>query len=60
MAMMNARNPRPVRPCIDSTRARRVRGMARPKVPTVAPNSDRIRTHSIIEPSWFPHVPLIL
>ena len=29
-------------------------------IATMAPNSDRMRTHSSIEPSWFPHTPEIL
>ena len=36
------------------------RGSARPNRATSAPKIARMRTHSSIEPSWFPHTPEIL
>ena len=57
---MNNRKPAPIMPCTASTRARNSRGKLVPKSATAAPHSARISTQSSIEPSWFPHTPLIL
>ena len=57
---MNSRKAAPIEPCTASTFAFSSRGRLLPKVATAAPNSDRISTHSTIEPSWFPHTPEIL
>lgn len=57
--MTNAMKPAEIRPSTPSTRERRLVGMLLPNAPTVAPQSDRIRHQSRIDPSWFPQVPVI-
>ncbi len=49
-----------MRPCTASTLARSRSGRLAPKVATSALKKDRMSSHSIIEPSWFPHTPEIL
>ncbi|MNW18620.1 hypothetical protein D3C71_2182620 [compost metagenome] len=54
---MNSRKPTPIIPWTEMTRAFSEGGRLRPKIPTAAPNAVSMTTHSIIEPSWFPHTP---
>ncbi len=57
---MNRMKATAIHDCTASTLAFSVIGRLPPNTATSAPNSARIRTHSSIEPSWFPHTPLIL
>ena len=57
---MNSRKATLISPCTASALARSVRGSERPNRATSAPKIARIRTHSSIEPSWFPQTPEIL
>ena len=56
---VNSRKPPETRPSTPSTRARREEGRLWPKAATVAPQSESMKHHSTIEPSWFPQVPVI-
>ena len=57
---MNSKNAAAIHACTPSTLALSVAGRLPPNSATSAPNSARISTHSSIEPSWFPHTPVIL
>ena len=57
---MKSRKAEPIQPCTASTRARSALGRFVPKPATSAPKKERISTHRSIEPSWFPHTPVIL
>ncbi len=57
---IKAKNATPIAACTPSTRARSVGGSDWPNHAAQAPNSATISTHSSMDPSWFPHVPLIL
>ena len=57
---MNRMKATAIQDCTASTLALSVAGRLPPNIATSAPNSARISTHSSIEPSWFPHTPLIL
>jgi hypothetical protein len=57
---MKARKATPMPACAASTLARSVAGRLPPNTATAAPNKARMRTHSSMEPSWFPHTPEIL
>jgi hypothetical protein len=57
---MKSRKAAPIEPWTARTFALSSRGRLLPKDATAAPNSDRISTHSTIDPSWFPHTPEIL
>ena len=57
---MKARNATPIIAWIDKVRAFKPGGRLRPNAATAAPNSARMKAHSTIEPSWFPHEPLTL
>ena len=57
---MNRMKATAIHDCTASTLAFSVSGRLPPNTATSAPNSARIRTHNSIEPSWFPHTPLIL
>ena len=57
---MKSRKPAPIIACTrEHARAQRG-GRLSPNNATAAPNSDRISTHSSIEPSWLPQTPVIL
>ena len=57
---MKARKAKPIQPCTESTSAFSRSGRLVPKAATRAPKSARMSTHRSIEPSWFPHTPVIL
>ncbi len=57
---MKSTNAAAIHDCTASTLAFSVAGRLPPASATSAPNSARISTHSSIEPSWFPHTPVIL
>ena len=57
---MNSRKAAPIQPCTASTLARSDAGRLRPNTATSAPKKVRISTHSSIEPSWLPQVPVTL
>ncbi len=57
---INARKATPIAAWTESTRARRRGGRLPPNHAAMAPKSATISTQSSIEPSWLPHVPLIL
>ncbi len=58
--MVKSRKPVATMPSTASTRAFSVAGRFRPKPATAPEHMARISTHSTIEPSWFPHVPVSL
>ncbi len=57
---MKARKAMVTAACTASVLARSRAGMLSRDSATTPPNSARIRTHSSIEPSWFPHTPVTL
>ena len=57
---MNKWNVAAIQAWTASTVAFKARGMLLANVATKAPKNERINTHSSIEPSWFPHVLVIL
>ena len=57
---MNSRKPTPIMPCTASTRARSSGGRLLLNTATAAAHSDSMNTHRSMEPSWFPHTPVIL
>ncbi len=57
---MNRKNAAEIQDCTPSTLALSRAGRLPPNTATIAPNSARMRTHSSIEPSWFPQVLVIL
>ena len=57
MNRMNKMKPAAIMACTASTRARRLGGRLRPNAATAAPYTERISTHSSMEPSWFAHTP---
>ena len=57
---MNRMKATAIQACTESTLALSESGKLPPNSATSAPNSARISTHNSIEPSWFPHTPLIL
>ena len=59
VSRMNSKKPTPIIPCTDSTRARSSAGRLSQNSDTSAPHSDSMKTHRIIEPSWFPQTPVI-
>ena len=60
VSRMNSRKPTAIMPCTASTRARRAGGKLSLNSATAAEHSDSMNTHSSMEPSWFPHTPVIL
>ena len=57
---INAKKATAIAACTESTRARKLGGRLPPNHAAIAPNRVTISTHSSIDPSWLPHVPLIL
>ena len=45
-----------IQACTASALALSIAGKLLPKAATSAPNKARMKTHSIIEPSWFPQM----
>ncbi len=56
----NSRNPAEEPPSTPITRARSAPGRLRPNLATAPPHSARISAQRMMEPSWFPQVPVIL
>jgi hypothetical protein len=57
---VKVRNPAAIQACTASARALRVAGRPCPNRATAAPKPASIRIHNSIDPSWFPHTPVIL
>ena len=55
-----SRNAPRTHDCTDSAVAAMSSGIRFARSATSAPNNASVRTHSSMEPSWFPHTPEIL
>ena len=56
---MNNRKPVAIIPCTASTRARRSGGRLPENKASAALHTPSMNTHRTIDPSWFPHTPVI-
>ena len=60
MNKIKAKKHTPIADCTDNTLALKSDRRLVPKTATKNPKNVSISTHSSIEPSWLPHVPLTL